>query len=77
MINKEATVSVRNIIEKLVYIAIVGMAVFLWKVNAKQDTIVANQQSIQKIWQKYGEIDTRLDKMNHELGTLKGRHISE
>jgi hypothetical protein len=75
MINKDTQISLRNVIEKIVYAAIIGMAIFLWKVNAKQDTIVTNQRSIQQIWQKYSEMDTRLDNMNHELGTLKGRHI--
>ena len=75
MINKDTQISVRNIIEKIVYIALIGLFVFLWNINKKDNDISDNKASIQKLWQKYGELDNRADVMNHDIGTLKGRHI--
>jgi hypothetical protein len=74
-INKDTQISIKNIGEYLVKIALVAVFVFLWRVNAKQDTIVSNQKSIQKCWNKYGELDTRVDGLDHQIGMLKGRHI--
>ena len=75
MIHKDTQVSVRNIIEYLVKIALVAVFALLWNVNRKVDDISDNKASISKLWQKYGDIDTRLDELNHEVGMLKGRHI--
>ncbi len=75
MINKDTQISVRNIIEKIVYISVIALFAFLWNINRKVDTITDNKSSIGKLWVKYGEMDDRIDAMNHEIGILKGRSI--
>ena len=75
MLNKETQISVRNIIEYIVKIALIAVIALLWNVNRKVDDISDNKVSIDKLWNKYSETDKRLDRMNHELGTLKGRHV--
>jgi hypothetical protein len=74
---KDTQISLRNIGEYLVKIALIAVFVFLWRVNAKQDTIVTNQKSIQKCWEKYGELSNKVSDMHHEIGMLKGRHYNE
>lgn len=74
MAKDEFKISVRNIVEWLVRIGIVALFVFLWNINKKVNTISDNKASIGKLWQVYGKMDTRIDGMDHQIGTLKGRH---
>ena len=71
----EIKLSIKNVIEYVVKIGLIAFFIFLWNINKKVNDISDNKASIQKLWQKYGELDNRADVMNHDIGTLKGRHI--
>ncbi len=74
MAKDELKISVRNVVEKLAYALIIALVIFMWRLNAKVNIIADNKESIGKLWQQYGRLDSRLDDMNHMIGELKGRH---
>ena len=67
--------SVKNVVEKLIYIAIVALVIFTYNINSKVNTITANKESIGKLWSKYSSIDARIDIIVSTIGKLEGRHL--
>ncbi len=67
--------SLKIIIERVIYAAIIALIVFTYRINAKVDTIVDNKASIGKLWQNYGKLDGRMDKLVNDIGELRGRHM--
>jgi archaellum component FlaC len=44
---------INNILEKLVYFALIGLAVFVFKINAKVNTIDGNAKKIEALEQRH------------------------
>ncbi len=61
--------SLKSILEKLVYALVIALVYFVIDVKVEVSNIISNKASISKLWQKYGEIDKRLDSINCEANT--------
>ncbi len=70
---KKEFVSIKGLIAKIIYAAIIALFVFSYRTNAKIETISSNAKSIEKLWAKYGELKEDIHELKVDIEVLKSK----